>query len=179
MQSDPRMGVWRQKWQGDLNFEANLLNISKQNQPNMVRDNYIRDHHRKQEIMKHYEDLKNRREKDREEKGKRKAEEADWEKRYLNNELSMFQKQQQEQAALREEQKRKYAEELRAQYQKDQEEKLKRNRMTAVEKRLNYDNLQVTTVSSCHRLTSLGIRTTTQAFQDGEAMRSTTSSSLR
>lgn len=134
---------WRQKGQGDLNFEARMTSMNKKNQPNIVRDNYIRDQQRKQEMLKYYADMKEDGLKDRQLKNQMRASEKDWEQRYVSNEMNIFQANQARDQALREEQKRKYAEELRAQYQRDQEMKVNSKRMTNTEKRLNYDNLQV------------------------------------
>lgn len=134
---------WRQKGQGGLNYEARMTTMNKQNQPNLVRDNYIREQQRKQELLKYYEDMKVDGQRERQEKQRNKAQELDWEKRYVTNDVNIFQTNQAREQALREEQKRKYAEELRAQYQKDQEIKANANRMTKTEKRINYDNLQV------------------------------------
>lgn len=134
---------WRQKGTGNLNFEARMTTINKQNQPNIVRDNYIRDQQRKQETLKYYSDMKEEGNKDRQIKNQMRVSEKDWEKRYISNELNIFQENQARQQALRDEQKRKYAEELKAQYHRDQEVKVNARRMTNTEKRLNYDNLQV------------------------------------
>lgn len=138
-----QMGMWRQKGSGDMNYDALLTSVSKNNQPNLVRDAFIREHHRKNEVMKYYDEIRLDKEKEEAEKRRRKNEELDWEKRYVTNEVNIFQVNQQREQAIREEQKRKYAEELKNQYLRDQEEKLNKNRMTVIEKKINYDNLQV------------------------------------
>ena len=93
--------------------------------------------------MKYYDEIRLDKEREEAEKRRRKNEELDWEKRYVTNEVNIFQVNQQREQAIREEQKRKYAEELKNQYLRDQEEKLNKNRMTVIEKKINYDNLQV------------------------------------
>ena len=134
---------WRHKKQGELNYEAQLVNVSKQNQPNLVRDAYIRDYHRKQDATRYFEDLRTEKDREKSTKMRRKEEELDWEKRYISNEMNIFQASLQREREQREEQKRRYAEDLKRQMQLEQEEKLNRNRMTKTEKRINYDNLQV------------------------------------
>lgn len=134
---------WRHKKQGDLNYEALLVNVSKQNQPNMVRDAYIRDYHRKQDVTRYFEDLRSEKDRERSSKQRRKEEELDWEKRYISKEVNIFQANLQREKEQREEQKKRYAEDLKRQMQLEQEEKLNRNRMTKTEKRINHDNLQV------------------------------------
>lgn len=134
---------WRQKGHGDLNFDARMVTLNQQSQPNLVRDNFVRGQQRKQETLKYYEEMKLDGKRDREEKEYKKAHELDWGKRFVANDQNIFQINQARSQALREEQKRKYAEELREQYRHDQEIKRNVHRMTLTEKRLNYDNLQV------------------------------------
>lgn len=135
-------GRWRHKNQGALNYDATLVNISKQNQPNMVRDAYIREHHRQEGLKKYYQDLQVDRDREKEAKQRNRENELDWEKRYITNENNIFQINQEREQQLREEKRKRYAEELRQQIQQDHEDKLRKNRMTQVEKKINYDNLQ-------------------------------------
>lgn len=136
------MGRWRHKNQGSMNYEAKMVNLNKNNQPNMMRDAYIRDQQRQDETKKYYDNLKVDFERDRETKMKKRESELDWGKRYVSNEQNIFQINQQREQDLREEKKKRYAEELKSQIMQDEEEKLKKNKMSRTEKRLNYDNLQ-------------------------------------
>lgn len=143
MTESASQGMWRHKRQGDLNYDAMLVNVSKQNQPNLVRDAFIREYHRKQDINKYFENLKCEREREVVEKQRKRNQELDWEKKYISNEVNIFEVNQMREREAREEQKRRYAEDLRNQQQLDRDEKLNKNRMTRIEKRINNDNLQV------------------------------------
>lgn len=143
MAESASQGMWRHKRQGDLNYDAMLVNVSKQNQPNLVRDAFIREYHRKQDINKYFENLKCEREREVVEKQRKRNQELDWEKKYISNEVNIFEVNQMREREAREEQKRRYAEDLRNQQQLDRDEKLNKNRMTRIEKRINNDNLQV------------------------------------
>ena len=143
MMESASQGMWRHKRQGDLNYDAMLVNVSKQNQPNLVRDAFIREYHRKQDINKYFENLKCEREREVVEKQRKRNQELDWEKKYISNEVNIFEVNQMREREAREEQKRRYAEDLRNQQQLDRDEKLNKNRMTRIEKRINNDNLQV------------------------------------
>lgn len=134
---------WRHKGTGDLNFDARMTTVNKQNQPNLVRDAFIRDHQRKLEIEKYYQDMKMDGEREKQEKRMKKEQEVDWEKRYVTRETNIFQANYEREKAKKEELKRQYAEDLKRQYELDQERKKNSNRMTQTEKRINYENLQV------------------------------------
>ena len=81
-------------------------------------------------------------ERDREMKMQARNNNLDWEKRFLSNETNIFQMNQQREQQMREEKRKKYAEELKLQMQIDNEERMRKNQMTRVEKKINYDNLQ-------------------------------------
>lgn len=134
---------WRQKGTGDLNFDARMIAVNKKNQPNLVRDAFIRDQQRKVDVQKYYQDIKAEGEREKQEKIAKKNQEIDWEKRFVSRETNIFQKNYDREQAKKEEVKRNYADELKRQYELDQEKKKNFNRMTQTEKRLNYENLQV------------------------------------
>lgn len=133
---------WRHKNKGDSNYEALLVNVSKNNQPNMVRDNYLRDYHRKQATNQYYASLLDDQLKEKALREANKQKELDWGKRFVQNDQNIFVAQQEREEQRKNELRQKYAQELKAQYLADQEAKKERNRMTRTEKRLNYDNLQ-------------------------------------
>lgn len=134
---------WRQKYPGDLNFDMKTAEMSRQSQPNIIRDAFLRDQQRKQEVARYYGDIRADMEKAKQEKKSKKEEELDWEKRYISNEANIFQTNYEREVAKKDEQKRQYAEELKRQFQLNEERKREAHRMTQTEKRLNYDNLQV------------------------------------
>lgn len=134
---------WRQKGTGDLNFDARMVGMNQQNQPNLVRDAIIREEQRKAEVQKYYRDFKTDGEREKQFKQTRKATDLDWEKRYVTQEVNIFQQNYDRELAKKEEAKRKYAEELKRQYELDRDRKRESNRMTQTEKKINYDNLQV------------------------------------
>lgn len=134
---------WRHKGTGELNFDARMVTMNKQSQPNLIRDAFIRDQQRKLEVEKYYKDIKADGEREKYEKRNKKDQEIDWEKRYVVRETNIFQANYEREQAKKEEQKRQYAEELKRQFELDQEKKRNSNRMTQTEKRLNYENLQV------------------------------------
>lgn len=133
----------RLKHPGDLNYDAKMTDAMMNTEPNIMRDAFVREEQRKMDRIKYYEGFKIDREREKETKEKRKLDDLEWQRKIVSQDKNIFLEDQERRKIQREELKHQYAQELRQQYMKDQEAKMNQNGMTALERRINQDNLQV------------------------------------
>jgi hypothetical protein len=133
----------RLKHPGDLNYDAKMVDAMMKSEPNIMRDAFIREEQRKLDRFDYYEGLKLDRDREKEVKEKKRLDELEWQKKFAHQNKNIFLEEQEKRKYQRDELKKQYASELREQYMKSQEAKVNQVGMTALERRLNQDNLQV------------------------------------
>ena len=133
----------RLKHPGELNYDAKMADASLKNEPNFMRDAFVREEQRRLDRLKYYEGYRIDRERGREVKEKQKTDDLDWQKKIVVQDNNIFFEEQERRKIQREEMKKQYASELREQFMKSQEAKVNQVGMTALERRINQDNLQV------------------------------------
>lgn len=145
-QSDMGADVTRRhrlKHPGDLNYDAKMTDAMMNTEPNIMRDAFVREEQRRLDRLKYYEGFRLDRERDKEVKEKRKQDDLEWQRKIVNQDKNIFFEEQERRKFERDELKKQYAGELRDQYMKSQEAKINQTGMTALERRINQDNLQV------------------------------------